>query len=44
LVVNQGRPGQTRPKDEALEILKVWSAKGRIDKEEFEQKTTDLLS
>ena len=43
-IANQPWSGQTRPKDEAIEILKVRNAKGEINKEEFEQKKRDILS
>jgi putative membrane protein len=43
-VVQQGREGEPRVKEDALEILNKRYAKGEVDKEEYEQKKKDLLS
>jgi len=43
-VVQQSRPGEQKPDESSLEILKKRYARGEINKEEFEQKKKDLLS
>jgi putative membrane protein len=40
----QQKPGDQKPEENALEVLKKRYARGEIDKEEFEQKKKDLLS
>ena len=38
----QGKPGDQKPAESALEILKKRYARGEIGKDEFEQKRKDL--
>jgi len=42
-IVQQSSSGETKEKEDALEILKKRYARGEIDQEEFEQKKKDLL-
>ncbi len=44
LIVSTGhRNREAKPKDSALEVLKMRYAKGEINKEEFQEKKKDLL-
>jgi len=42
--LQQSRPGESKPNDGALDVLKKRYAGGEINQEEFEQKKKDLLS
>jgi len=43
-ILQQGRAGESKPNEGALDILKKRYARGEINKEEFELKKKDLLS
>lgn len=42
-IAQQGKSGDNRPEESALDLLEKRYAKGEIDKEEFEQKKKDLI-
>jgi len=42
-MVQHNKPGESKPEEDSLEILKKRYAKGEIDRQEFEQKKKDLL-